>query len=82
MTPLKIEILGTGCAKCRALEQSTREAVAHLGVQAEITKVERIEEIVRRGVMLTPALVIDGAVRSSGRVLSGVEVEKLLGGRE
>jgi small redox-active disulfide protein 2 len=73
-----IEILGTGCAKCNALEQSAREAVANLGLDAEVAKVARMEDIVARGVLMTPAIAIDGEVKSSGRVLSASEVEKLL----
>ncbi len=73
-----IEILGSGCPKCTALEASAREAVAHLGIDAEITKVDAMDDIVARGVMVTPAIAIDGEVRSSGRVLSAAEVEKLL----
>ncbi len=74
----KIEILGTGCAKCKSLESSTREAVDRLGLDAEIIKVEKMDDIMARGVMMTPALAIDGEVRSSGRVLSAEDVEKLL----
>lgn len=74
----KIEILGTGCPKCKALEKSTRAAVAHLGIEAEIVKVDTIDEIVSRGVMMTPAIAIDGEVRSTGKVLSVSEVESLL----
>jgi small redox-active disulfide protein 2 len=79
MSMKKIEILGTGCAKCKSLEQSARAAVANLGIEAEITKVDRMDDIVARGVLVTPALAIDGVVRSSGRVLSPADVEKLLG---
>lgn len=78
MTTRKIEILGTGCPKCKSLEASARQAVEHLGIEAEITKVDKMDEIMARGVMLTPALAIDGVVRSSGRVLSAADVEKLL----
>lgn len=74
----KIEILGTGCPKCKALEAAAREAVAGLGVEAEVCKVERIEEIMARGVMVTPALSLDGVVKSSGRVLSVEDIKKLL----
>lgn len=74
----KIEILGTGCAKCRSLEQSTRTAVEQLGIDVEIIKVDKIDDIVARGVMTTPAIVVDGQVRSSGRVLSVEEVRGLL----
>ena len=78
MPAKKIEILGTGCAKCKSLEASARQAVEHLGIDAEITKVEKMDDIVARGVMMTPAIAIDGEVKSSGRVLSAADVEKLL----
>jgi len=78
MSAKKIEILGTGCPKCKSLEQSTREAVEHLGIEAEITKVDKMDDIVARGVMVTPAIAVDGVVKSSGRVLSPADVEKLL----
>lgn len=63
---MKIQILGTGCAKCRALTANAERAVAELGVDAEIEKVDQIADIVRMGVMMTPALAIDGEVKSVG----------------
>ncbi len=78
MPATNIEILGTGCAKCRSLEASAREAVERLGIDAEITKVDSMDDIVARGVMMTPAIAVDGIVKSSGRVLSAADVEKLL----
>jgi len=78
MAAKKIEILGPGCAKCRTLEQSARDAVANLGIEAEITKVDKMDAIVARGVIMTPAIAVDGVVKSSGRVLSAADVEKLL----
>jgi small redox-active disulfide protein 2 len=78
MPARRIEIVGTGCAKCKSLEASAREAVEHLGIEAEVIKVDQMDDIVARGVMVTPALAIDGEVKSSGRVLSAAEVEKLL----
>ena len=78
MTAKKIEILGTGCAKCKSLEASAREAVEHLGIEAEIVKIDAMDDIIARGVMMTPAIAIDGVVKSSGRVLSPADVEKLL----
>lgn len=78
MAKKKIEILGTGCPKCKSLEQSARQAVERLGIDAEVTKVDRIDEIVARGVLMTPAISVDGVVKSSGRVLSAADVEKLL----
>ncbi len=67
---MKIQILGTGCPKCKQLEANAREAVAKKGVAAEIEKVTNIDEIMEMGVMMTPALVIDGEVKSVGKVLS------------
>jgi len=67
---MKVQILGSGCAKCKLLEQHAREAVAELGIQAEIEKVSDIARIVEMGVMTTPALAIDGVVKSAGRVLT------------
>lgn len=78
MTTRKIEILGTGCSKCKALESAARDAVARLGLDAEVVKIERIDEIVQRGVLLTPAIAIDGVIKASGKVLAASEIEKLL----
>jgi small redox-active disulfide protein 2 len=75
---MKIEILGAGCAKCKALEKNVRQAVKELGVPAEILKVEDIMEIMNYGVMGTPALVIDGDVKSVGKVLGAEDIKKLL----
>jgi small redox-active disulfide protein 2 len=77
---MKVQILGSGCAKCKLLEQHTREAVAELGVQAEIEKVMDVDAIVDMGVMMTPALAIDGIVKSVGRVLSKDQVMDFLKG--
>ncbi|MBY0539814.1 MAG: thioredoxin family protein [Campylobacterales bacterium] len=77
---MKIEILGTGCSKCKTLEEVTKQAVAKIGGFHEIKKVEDIVEIMNYGVMSTPALVVDGTVKSSGKVLSVDEVIKLIQG--
>ena len=77
---MKIEILGTGCSKCKTLEEVTKQAVAKIGCFHEIKKVEDIVEIMNYGVMSTPALVVDGMVKSSGKVLSVDEVIKLIQG--
>jgi len=74
---MKIEILGTGCPKCAQLLANTEQAVREAGVQAEIVKVTELREIVKRGVMFTPALSIDGIVRSTGKVLSPEEITRL-----
>ncbi|NPV07395.1 MAG: thioredoxin family protein [Anaerolineae bacterium] len=65
---MEIKILGTGCPKCKRLEQLAREAVAEAGVEAKITKVEDIGEIFQYPVEITPALVINEEVKSSGRI--------------
>jgi len=75
---MEIKILGTGCAKCKALEKATKEAVEKTGLNATITKVEDIVEIMQFGVMTTPALVIDGEIVVKGRVPSVDELSKLL----
>jgi small redox-active disulfide protein 2 len=77
---MKIQILGSGCAKCKLLEQHAREAVAELGLPAEVEKVSDIETIVKMGVMTTPALAIDGVVKSVGRVLTKDQVASYLRG--
>ncbi|MCG3717950.1 thioredoxin family protein [Aliarcobacter butzleri] len=72
---MKIEILGTGCTKCKNLEENTKQAVTKIGGFHEIKKVEDIVEIMNYSVMSTPALVVDGVVKSTGKVLS---VDELL----
>ncbi|MFH0795585.1 MAG: thioredoxin family protein [Candidatus Omnitrophota bacterium] len=75
---MKIEILGMGCPKCKALAANVEEAVKELGVEAEIVKVTEISQIMNYGVMMTPALVVDGEVKSAGKVLIKEEVKKIL----
>jgi len=71
---MKIEILGTGCAKCKALEEVAKQAIAKKGGFHSVEKVEDIMKIMEYGVTSTPALVVDGVVKSTGRVLSADEV--------
>jgi len=75
---MKIEVLGTGCAKCNALEAGVKAAANKLGVQYELKKVTNIMEITKHGVMSTPALVIDGKVRLSGRAATEAELTTIL----
>ncbi|MEW5899085.1 MAG: thioredoxin family protein [Bacillota bacterium] len=75
---MEIKILGTGCSKCQALEKAVKEAVQEMGVPAEITEVRDLNEIVRYGVLITPGLVINGKVKSSGKVLKKSEIKKYL----
>ena len=76
---MKIEILGTGCPKCQALMNNVVAAVAELGIEAEIAKVTDIVEIANRGVMMTPALSVDGEVKIVGKLATVGELKALLG---
>lgn len=75
---MEIKILGTGCTKCKTLESATREAVAELGITADVRKEEDIMKIMGYGIMQTPGLVINGKVVSSGRVLTAAEIKELI----
>lgn len=77
---VKIEVLGTGCAKCRRLVKNVEKAVADLGIDAEIIKIEDITAIMDRGVMLTPGLIVDGELKVSGRVADIKEIKEILQG--
>lgn len=74
-----IKILGSGCAKCKKLEENVRKAVAGKGVDATVEKVTDMDKIMDYGVMMTPALVIDEKVISAGKLLKVEEIAKLLG---
>jgi small redox-active disulfide protein 2 len=73
-----IKILGTGCAKCKKLEENARTAIAEAGIDASIEKVTELDKIMDYGVMMTPALVIDEKVVSAGKLLSPSEIKPLL----
>ena len=75
---MRIQVLGTGCAKCKQLTANAERAVAELGLAVAVEKVEDIREIMKFSVMSTPALVVDGKVRSVGKVLAPEDVKKLL----
>jgi len=79
---LKIEVLGPGCMRCETLEKNVRAAVQEMGIAAEVTKVSEIKEIAARGVMMTPGLAIDGQLKSSGHLLTVIQVKKMLRGVE
>jgi small redox-active disulfide protein 2 len=74
----KIQILGTGCAKCMKLTENAREAAKQSGIDVEVEKVTDIKDIMNYGVMMTPGLAIDGQVKAVGKVLSVEEIKKLL----
>lgn len=73
-----IQILGTGCKKCAQLQKSAEQAISELGIDATVEKIEDINRIVEYGVMMTPALVIDGEVKSVGTVVPPSEIKRLL----
>ena len=75
---MKIEVMGTGCAKCKSLLKNVEKAVSETGVQAEIIKVDSIQEIMDRGVMMTPALYVDGESKMVGRTATVEEIKKIL----
>lgn len=75
---MEIKVLGTGCAKCKSLEKITRKAVEELNLDATVTKVEDIQEIMEYSVMRTPALVIDEKVVLSGQLPKASELKELL----
>jgi small redox-active disulfide protein 2 len=75
---MKIEILGTGCSKCKTLYENTKKALEESGTSAEVVKIEDIPTIMKYGVMSTPALVIDGQVKFSGKVASVAEIMGML----
>ena len=77
---MKIEVLGTGCKNCNALEAATHQALQDLGMDVPVEKVTDYGEIVAYGVMSTPALALDGEVKTSGRVPSVRELTELLSG--
>ncbi|MDD5680092.1 MAG: thioredoxin family protein [Candidatus Omnitrophica bacterium] len=73
---MKIEILGMGCPKCKKLYENAQAAVKESGVQAEIIKVEDIQKIIDYGLMVTPAIVIDGEIKAAGKIPTPDEIKK------
>ena len=77
---MKIEVLGSGCPKCMSMEQNVKKALAELAVQADVEKVTDIQQIIQRGVMSTPALVIDGKVLLQGKSPTVDQLKHLIAG--
>ena len=75
---MKVEILGTGCPKCRSTEKIVRQVIDELESDIEIYKVDSVEDIVERGVLMTPAVAIDGEIKITGRVPGREELKALL----
>jgi small redox-active disulfide protein 2 len=78
-TMKKLQILGTGCAKCNKLAENTETAAKELGIDYELLKVQELDEIMKFGVMVTPALAVDGTVKITGKVPKPEEIKKLIG---
>jgi small redox-active disulfide protein 2 len=76
----QIQVLGPGCAKCKKLFDNVEQAVNELGIDCEVVKVTDINEITRYDIMMTPALTVDGTVKSSGSALSVKKVKEILSG--
>ncbi len=75
---MKLQVLGPGCAKCKQLHENVEQAVRETGATVEVEKVEDLRAIMKFGVMVTPALAVDGKVKSVGRILSPAEIKKFL----
>jgi small redox-active disulfide protein 2 len=75
---MRIQILGSGCPRCQQLAMNAQQAVIEAEVQASVEKITDLKEISKHGVMMTPALAIDGVVKSSGKILSPEEIKRLL----
>jgi small redox-active disulfide protein 2 len=74
----KVQILGTGCPKCKKLYEAAQQAVKESAIEAEVTKVEDINEILKFNVMMTPALVVDGTVKAVGRIPKMDELKAMI----
>ena len=75
---MKIQILGSGCPKCNALERNAREAVEQAGVAADVEKITDLDDIMEMGVMVTPALAVDGDVKQAGKVMTVEEIAAII----
>lgn len=75
---MKVQVLGTGCPKCKQLMANAEQAVKDMGLNAEIEKISDLQEIMKFGIMMTPGLAVDGVVKSAGKVLTAKEITDLL----
>ena len=75
---MEIKVLGPGCNKCRHLYEETEKAIAAAGIEADLVKVDRVDEIMQYGVLVTPALVIDGNVKFAGKVPSVEDLARMI----
>lgn len=74
----KIQILGTGCPKCKKLAENAENAAKEMGLEYQLEKVTQINDIMKMGVMMTPALAVDGKVKCTGKIASVEEIKKML----
>jgi small redox-active disulfide protein 2 len=79
---MRLQVLGTGCPKCKQLAANVEAAAEELGLDCELEKVTDINEILKFGVMMTPALAVDGEVKVAGRVPDSGEIKALIGGSD
>lgn len=79
---MKIEVVGPGCPRCKATEKNVNEAVKQLGIEAEVTHVSDIAEFAKKGVMFTPAVIVDGQVKVSGKIPAVDELKKILSSKQ
>jgi len=75
---MKIEVVGPGCQRCITTEKNVHEALKQLGISAEVTKVTDVAEFAKKGVMFTPAVIVDGQVRISGKIPSTEELKEVI----
>ena len=73
---MEIKVLGSGCSKCQSTEKNVKEALAESGLDAQVDKVTDVMEIAKYGVFMTPAVIIDGKVKSSGKIPDTEEIKK------
>lgn len=78
---MKIEVVGPGCSRCITTEKNVKEAVAQAGIQAEVVKVTNVAEFSKKGVMFTPAVIVDGKVKISGKIPTVEEIKQILSGK-
>jgi len=79
---MKIEVVGPGCPKCIATEKNVKEALKQLNIDAEVSHVYDMNEIINRGVMFTPAVILDGEIKTSGKIPTVDEIKKILSSRK
>mgnify|MGYP001027954828 CR=1 FL=1 len=75
---MKIEVVGPGCPRCKATEKNVNDALKQLGIDAEVTHIYDMNEMIKRGVMFTPAIIVNGQIKTSGKIPTVDEIKKIL----